>query len=214
MGDLLSPAPSILFSSLFFALRRRNDACANMPGKQASKQPFKLQANMSHSSAQNSGLKYGRGYMCCKIHHLKKNHNSPIHLAPKFFSFYLRATLNLFELTSEGEGDCRHKDHDAPQQRDQDVTGHHEEEHKRCGVLPLKVVDRGPVLPGPHRAQEDGRHHRHGCKHPQGVQEPAGQRHGRQLKQSWNARAQTNTHTDRSSGAAQWPLCVTTKTCT
>lgn len=41
MGDLFSPAPSILFSSLFFMLRRRNDACANMPEKQVSKH-FKL----------------------------------------------------------------------------------------------------------------------------------------------------------------------------
>lgn len=33
MGDLFSPAPSILFSSLFFMLRRRNEACAHITEK-------------------------------------------------------------------------------------------------------------------------------------------------------------------------------------
>lgn len=33
MGDLFRPAPSILFSSLFFMLRRRNEACADITEK-------------------------------------------------------------------------------------------------------------------------------------------------------------------------------------
>ncbi len=37
IGDLFSPAPSILFSSLFFMLRRRSEACANITEKQMGK---------------------------------------------------------------------------------------------------------------------------------------------------------------------------------
>lgn len=121
---------------------------------------------MSHSSAQNSGLKYGRDSMrsISKIPQLlqqirnlnfKKKKNSLIHLAELiyftqiiFFSY--SATLNLFELASEREGDGRHENHDAPQQRDQDVAGCHDEEQEGRGVLPLEVVDHGPVLSGPH----------------------------------------------------------------
>lgn len=61
MGDLFSPTPSILFSSLFFMLRRRNEACATTPEKQRPTCYILL------LKPQFSVLKYGRDYTCQSI---------------------------------------------------------------------------------------------------------------------------------------------------
>lgn len=84
---------------------------------------------------------------------------------------------DLIELTSQRKSDCRHKKHDTPQLCDEDVAGEHGSNHKCCGVLPPKVVDYISALSSPHRAHEDAGRRGKGCKHPGGVQEPAGQQH-------------------------------------
>lgn len=56
--------------------------------------------------------------MLQQIHNLKKNNflinlAALIYLTQKWFLFIF-CDMKSFELTSEGEGDCRHKNHDAP----------------------------------------------------------------------------------------------------
>lgn len=98
-------------------------------------------------------------------------------------------------LTNQRQSDGRHEDHNAAQQRHQEVAGHHDHGHKRRGVLPLEAVDGGPVVAGPYGAQEDEGHHGHGGEHPHWVQEPAGVHTG-EVKAAEGIR-QTDRHKNR-----------------
>lgn len=75
-------------------------------------------------------------------------------------------------LTQQGESDSKNEDHDATKQRQQKVTGDHDDEHEQSGVLPFEVLDDGLVFPGPHRSSKDQSHHSTSKNHGERIQEP------------------------------------------